>query len=218
MEWGMVWKDVAIGFTVAGIIAAFVPTDFFEALFPGAGSSELSFLDVLAQTLIGPVAAFFTFIGSMGNIPLAAVLYGNGVSFAGVMAFIFSDLVVLPVLRIQAQYYGWKMALFILVVFLFALVASALSLHYGFSLVGLLPSGESAAQVSDRDFFNVDYTLFLNLLAVAASAFFFAWTVLAKHGQHHHSHGGASIADKLLSGFTALAFLWIAGGVILSII
>ena len=108
MEWQMVWKDVLIGFTIAGIIAAFVPDAFFETLFVGAGSgSEPGFGAVLAQTLIGPFAAFATFIGSMGNIPLAALLYERGVSFAGVMAFIFSDLVVLPVLRINAQYYGW---------------------------------------------------------------------------------------------------------------
>ncbi|HKK23013.1 MAG TPA: permease, partial [Pseudohaliea sp.] len=112
MEWHMVWKDVTIGFTVAGIIAAFVPTAFFEALFPGAGTADAGFGQLLLQTLAGPLAAFFTFIGSMGNIPLAAVLYDNGVSFAGIMAFIFSDLVVLPVLRIQARYYGWPMALY----------------------------------------------------------------------------------------------------------
>jgi uncharacterized protein len=100
MEWRMVWKDVLIGFTVAGIIAAFVPRSFFEALFVGSGSQDPAFWEVLLQAVVGPAAAFFTFIGSMGNIPLAAVLYSNGVSFAGIMAFIFSDLVVFPVLRI----------------------------------------------------------------------------------------------------------------------
>lgn len=100
MEWKMVWKDVTIGFTVAGIIAVFVPQEFFTSLFIGAGKTDPGFLEILAQTLVGPIAAFFTFIGSMGNIPLAAVLYGHGVRFAGIMAFIFSDLVVLPVLRI----------------------------------------------------------------------------------------------------------------------
>lgn len=72
MEWKMVWKDVAIGFTVAGVIAAFVPQSFFEALFLGAGQGEPTFLQVLLQTIIGPVAAFITFIGSMGNIPWPA--------------------------------------------------------------------------------------------------------------------------------------------------
>ena len=144
MEWGMVWKDVTFGFTVAGIIAAMVPRSFFETIFVGAGSEgSPSFLEVLAQTLVGPVAAFFTFIGSMGNIPLAAVLFANGVSFAGIMAFIFSDLVVFPVLRMNAKFYGWKMALYILGVFLLALVATALLLHYGFALLGVLPEGGS---------------------------------------------------------------------------
>lgn len=94
MEWMMVWKDVTVGFTVASIIADFVPRRFFEWLFIGGENPD--FLELLAQAAVGPVAAFFTFIGSMGNVPLAAVLYGNGVAFAGIMAFIFSDLVVIP--------------------------------------------------------------------------------------------------------------------------
>lgn len=111
MEWSMVWKDVTIGFTVAGVVAAFVPRSFFQWLFIGSETGELGFLQLLQHALVGPVAAFFTFIGSMGNIPLAAVLFSNGVSFAGVMAFIFSDLVVLPVLRIQAKYRGGSVRL-----------------------------------------------------------------------------------------------------------
>ena len=92
MEWGMVWKDVTVGFTVAGMIAAFVPRSFFEWLFVGISStSDPTFWQLLEHCIVGPVAAFFTFIGSMGNIPLSAVLYGNGVSFAGIIAFIFSD-------------------------------------------------------------------------------------------------------------------------------
>ncbi len=170
MEWKMVWKDVTFGFTVAGIIAAFVPSSFFQTLFVGAGSDSLSFLDVLLQTLVGPLAAFFTFIGSMGNIPLAALLFDHGVSFAGVMAFIFSDLVVFPVLRINAKYYGWTMALYILGGLLVALVGSALLLHYGFALAGLLPETASqSGSVTDQAFFTVDYKLFLNLAFLALS-------------------------------------------------
>lgn len=84
MEWKMVWKDVTVGFTVAGVIAVFVPRTFFQALFVGSGGGELAVWEVGLQALVVPVAAFFTFIGSMGNIPLAAVLFGHGVSFAGV--------------------------------------------------------------------------------------------------------------------------------------
>lgn len=109
---------------MAGIVTVFVPSSFYETLFIGVGHApgqSYSFLQLLEHVLVGPVVAFFTFIGSMGNIPLAAVLYGGGVNFAGIMAFIFSDLVVFPVLRIIAQYYGWKMSLYILLTLLFAL-------------------------------------------------------------------------------------------------
>ena len=175
MEWAMVWKDVTIGFTVAGIIAAFVPRAFFNWLF--VGGEDPGFLALSAQALVGPVAAFFTFIGSMGNIPLAAVLYGNGVAFAGIMAFIFSDLVVIPVLRVNAKYYGWRMALYILGVFLVVLVAAALLLHYGFAFLGLLPSAEQAKAVTEREFFAIDYTFWLNMAFLALGAVFVGWKV-----------------------------------------
>ena len=156
----MVWKDVTFGFTVAGLIAAFVPTLVFRDAVRRLRRARVirAFGAVLAQTVIGPVAAFFTFIGSMGNIPLAALLYSNGVAFAGVMAFIFSDLVVFPVLRINAKYYGWKMALYILAALLVALVATSLLMHYGFSLAGLLPEMSAGQRITDRQHFQIDYT------------------------------------------------------------
>ncbi|BAQ16037.1 permease [Methyloceanibacter caenitepidi] len=209
MEWRMVWKDVLIGFTVAGIIAAFVPRSFFEALFVGSGSQNPAFWEVLLQAIVGPVAAFFTFIGSMGNIPLAAVLYSNGVSFAGIMAFIFSDLVVFPVLRIQAKYYGWKMALYILGIFLAVLVATAIILHYGFAAFGALPDSANAQSVTDRQFFRVDYTLFLNLAFLALSAFFLFWKTKT-------AGFDMSLPDKLseqaLVWLSVVALVWLAVG------
>jgi uncharacterized membrane protein YraQ (UPF0718 family) len=215
MEWMMVWKDVAIGFTVAGIIAAFVPRGFFQALFVGSGTDDPAVWQLLLQALVGPVAAFFTFIGSMGNIPLAAVLYGNGVSFAGIMAFIFSDLVVFPVLRIQASYYGWKMAIYILGVFLVVLVATALILHYGFALFGLLPDAGSAQSVTERTFFAVDYTLFLNLAFIALSAAFVTWKAKASGFDLGVS---AQTGERVLFGLAMLAFAWLAAGLALPLI
>src|SRR5699024_3870805 len=82
MEWQMVWKDVTVGFTIAGVVAAFVPDAFFETLFinSGQGNKDFTFFEILEHILVGPIAAFLTFIGSMGNIPLAALLFGKGVS------------------------------------------------------------------------------------------------------------------------------------------
>lgn len=215
MEWHMVWRDVTIGFTVAGIIATFVPREFFQTLFVGSGEPDPAFWEILLQCIVGPVAAFFTFIGSMGNIPLAAVLFGNGVAFAGIMAFIFSDLVVLPVLRIQAQYYGWKMALYILAVFLLILIVASLLLHYGFAALHMLPDPENAKQVVNRDFFNVDYTLFLNLIFLAMSAALFVW--------RWRQSGLPALKtetrkDLILLSLAVLALVWLLLGVLLPLV
>ena len=213
MEWAMVWKDVTIGFTVAGVVAAFVPKSFFGWLF--VGGEDPSFWALVAQSLVGPIAAFFTFIGSMGNIPLAAVLYGNGVAFAGIMAFIFSDLVVIPVLRVNAKYYGWKMALYILGVFLVVLVAVALILHYGFDLLGLLPSAEDVRSVTDREFFKIDYTFWLNVGFLALTAVFFVWKI-AKSGVNLTTGDGAT--ETVLFYLAMFAYLWLAGGLVVGLL
>ena len=213
MEWQMVWKDVTIGFTIAGIIAAFVPRAFFETLFVGAGQADTTVTEILLQSMVGPLAAFFTFIGSMGNIPLAAVLYENGVSFAGIMAFIFSDLVVLPVLRIQAQYYGWRMALYILAVFYLILVTSAVILHYGFLAFDALPSGAGNESVNSRDFFSLDYTAFMNLIFILMSGLFlYSHWKNADNGQG----GDTALSEKILFGLACTAYGWLAAGVLMS--
>lgn len=214
MEWKMVWKDITVGFTVAGLIATLVPKTFFQTLFVGSESADPTFLEVLAQTFIGPAAAFVTFIGSMGNIPLAAVLFANGVSFAGIIAFIFSDLVVFPVLRIQAKYYGWKMALYIMAVFLCALSISALALHYGFASLSMLPSSDVAKTVTDRDFFAVDTSFFLNLLFFAVSAALVGWHVVSNGVRFAV---GKAWSEKLLLGFAVLALAWLLGGLALPV-
>jgi len=215
MEWQMVWKDVTVGFTVAGIIAAFVPAEFFTWLFPGTGEEGArSFGEVISHTLIGPVAAFFTFIGSMGNIPLAGLLFANGVSVAGIMAFIFSDLVVFPVIRVHAQFYGWKMALYIAALFLGALVITALIVHYGFALLGLDPQSASKGLIDPIERFEIDYTFWMNLAFLFLSAVFgwLVWQGSDGHGHHHdHDHGG--VLDTALYWLALAAFGWLAVGV-----
>ena len=164
------------------------------------------------HVLVGPVAAFFTFIGSMGNIPLAAVLYGNGVSFAGIMAFIFSDLIVFPVLCINAAYYGWKMALYIALTLLVALVGAALLMHGGFALLGLLPSG-GGRSMTEQEFFVLDYTFFLNLafLAVTGGLAWLHWSG-ERGGGHDHGGGEQSLLERILFWAAWLSYIWLAGG------
>ncbi len=218
MEWGMVWKDVTLGFTVAGIMAAFVPDSFYRSLFINSGSSPdaFSFIEVLQHILVGPLAAFLTFIGSMGNIPLAALLFGKGVSFGGVMAFIFSDLVVFPVLRINARYYGWRMSLFILMLLFIALVCSALLLHFGFDWLGMLPD-PSQVNLTEREFFSLDYTFFLNLAFLIGSA------LLVYHGffrypdlkYHKEMAPKSELMERTLKWIAYLCFGWLLIGAFL---
>lgn len=218
MEWQMVWKDVLIGFTAAGAISAFVPTAFFEWLFMGVGTVEsdaqLSFLSVLQQAMIGPIAAFFTFIGSMGNIPLAAVLFGEGVAFAGVMAFIFSDLIVFPVLRINAQYYGWKMALYIMLMLFVCLVVTSIVMHYGLFALDMLPDRSDWTSPAEQQHFEFDYGFILNILFLALTAVLIYFWRIARHGHHDHDHGGVSIQEIILRTLSVLAVIWLVGGMI----
>ena len=216
-EWKMVWKDVTVGFTIAGIIAAFVPSEAFQWLFTGTGSvanQDLSFLQVLQHTLVGPLAAFMTFIGSMGNIPLAAVLFDNGVSTAGVMAFIFSDLVVFPVLRINARYYGWKMSLYILLSLLFGLIITSLLLHYGFEFAGLTPTPlENQRTDGAREFFKMDYGFVLNIIFLFISGLLI-W-LSAKSSKGKMDMGKSDLLEKILYWLSMAAYTWLLGGVII---
>jgi uncharacterized protein len=215
-EWRMVWKDVTFGFAVAGIIAAFVPPAFFGMLFVGSGGpAEPSGWAILEQVLVGPLAAFLTFIGSMGNVPLAALLFANGVSFAGVMAFLFSDLVVFPVLRIHARYYGWRMALYLLATLLVALVGASLLLHTGFALLDWLPEVQATrAGVRERTFFAWDHTLALDLAALALTGLLL-W--LARSGQGSGpsmAMAQKGVTESVLFWLALASLVWLAGGVV----
>ena len=165
----------------------------------------------------------------MGNIPIAAILFANGVSFAGVIAFIFSDLVVFPVVRINAKYYGWKMALYIVGVFLSALVITALLLHYGFSAFGILPQSSAASSSASTQRFAIDYTFWLNLafLAITGVLVWLRWgnqksSRQGNNGHSHHSHehhhgGNQDTIEKGLYWLAIASYIWLAGGVITSL-
>lgn len=221
MEWGMVWKDVTLGFTIAGVVAAYVPDSFFQSLFINSGNSQhvFTFMEVLQHVLVGPLAAFLTFIGSMGNIPLAALLFGKGVSFGGVMAFIFSDLVVFPVLRINARYYGWRMSLFILLLLSIALVASALLLHFGFSWAGILPD-PSQVDLMDREFFRLNYTFYLNLAFIVGSALLLYHGFVRYRDLEYHKEMApkSELMERILTWIAYLCFGWLLIGLALIVV
>ncbi|EMY80133.1 hypothetical protein pgond44_13132 [Psychroflexus gondwanensis ACAM 44] len=222
MEWKMVWKDVTIGFTIAGIISAFVPDSFFQTLFinTGDGQTSFGFFTLLEHVVVGPFAAFITFIGSMGNIPLAALLFGKGVSFAGVMAFIFSDLVVFPVLRINAKYYGWKMSLLILSMLFTALILTSLLLHYSFDLLDMIPDFSSST-ISQQDHFQIDYTFFLNIgfLIISGILVYLGFFSKQKDLSYMKEMAPKSpLLEKVLKYVAFISYIWLLGGILVKYI
>ena len=152
----------------------------------------------------------------MGNIPLAALLFGKGVSFAGVMAFIFSDLVVFPVLRINAKYYGWKMSLFILFLLFSSLVATSLLLHYGFDLLNLIPE-QISTSITEKEHFQIDYTFFMNLVFIALSGVLIYFGFFkGKDVKYHKEMAPKSpLLEKTLKWIALVSYVWLIIGILL---
>jgi hypothetical protein len=167
MDLAAVWKDIAIGLLIAGALAAWVPADFWQKFF-------LVSHPVAAKVwgpLVGPIVAALSFVCSVGNVPLAAVLWNGGISFGGVIAFIYADLIVLPIIDIYRKYYGWKTAGLIVGVFYVAMALGALLIEFLFELLGLIPSQRSAQIVEMSISFN--YTTVLNIIFLAVAALLF---------------------------------------------
>lgn len=163
-DWKMAWEDILIGFTIAGFVAVLVPESFWSSLFLADAQNLPGWLIALENALVAPFVAAATFIGSMGNIPLATVLNENGVLFAGIMGFIYSDLMVPPLVHINAKYYGWRVALYIAGIMFVSIVITALILNATFSFLGIVP--ESQRAVSEITQFKIDYTFWMNLAFV----------------------------------------------------
>ena len=165
MDWVAIWKDIAAGLLIAGALAAWVPNHAWQSLF----LTHHGTIAKLWGPIIGPLVAIISFVCSIGNVPLAAVLWNGGISFGGVIAFIFADLIILPILDSYRRYYGTRMAGFLLITFYAAMVASALLVEVVFSALGLVPSTRSA-HVTEASV-ALNYTTILNAIFLAIAAF-----------------------------------------------
>jgi uncharacterized membrane protein YraQ (UPF0718 family)/YHS domain-containing protein len=168
-DWQMLYKEITVGFLLAGYIAQ-LGNGFFNGLFL-KGSPVL--VQVVWGALIGPVIAMLSFVCSVGNVPLAAVLWSGGISFAGVMAFIFADLIVLPIIAIYRKYYGTRYALRIVALMFVTMVLAALIVNGVFSLAGLIPTGPRPSRGDIFGTIAVNYKLFLNVLGLVIFAALF---------------------------------------------
>lgn len=167
MNWSMLWKDIAVGLLISGTLGALVPSSFWQAAFLADDPT----LAKLWGPVIGPLIAVASFTCSIGNVPLAAVLWNGGISFGGVVAFIFGDLIILPILNIYRKYYGARMSLFLLVTFYVAMVLAALSVELLFGFAGWIP----AARTADvgKAAFSLNYTTVLNILMLLVAGWLY---------------------------------------------
>ena len=177
MDWAAVWLDIAGGLLIAGALAAWVPQEFWQSFF----LIDHPLLATIWGPIVGPLVAVISFVCSVGNIPLAAVLWNGGISFGGVIAFIFADLIVLPVLNIYRKYYGLKMAAFLLVTFYTAMAGAALIVELVFGALGLIPAERRAKVVEASLTWN--YTTWLNLIFLALAAMLI-WRFVRTGGPH----------------------------------
>ncbi len=164
MEWAAVIKDIFIGLLIAGALAAWIPLSFWHSLF--LSSSPL--LANIWGPIIGPLVSLISFVCSVGNIPLAAVLWNGGISFGGVISFIFADLIILPILFIYKKYYGLKMASFIFISFYVAMVISGYLIELIFYLFNLIPKHHQLGIIHLGISWN--YTTILNIIFLSLAA------------------------------------------------
>jgi uncharacterized membrane protein YraQ (UPF0718 family) len=164
MDWAAVYRDVFGGLLIAGALAAWVPNSFWQSLF----FEKHHTLALFWGPLVGPLVAIISFVCSIGNVPLAAVLWNGGISFGGVLAFIFADLIILPILDIYRRYYGTRMALFLLGSFYATMVLAALAVELAFKALGLTRTARDAKVQMATVSWN--YTTFLNIIFLAVAA------------------------------------------------
>ena len=175
MDWAAVWKDVAGGLLIAGALAAWVPNRFWQSFFLTSHPT----LAKVEGPLVGPLVAIVSFVCSVGNVPLAAVLWRSGISFGGVVSFIFADLIVLPILDIYRKYYGWKVMFYILATFYVTMAIAGYVVEVLFGALGIIPTDRSVAKISEGISFN--YTTWLNIVFLLIAAVL-VWRFLRTNG------------------------------------
>jgi hypothetical protein len=197
MEWLAILRDLILGLFIAGAIAAWVPETFWQKFFladhPGWA--------VAWGPIVGPIVAIFSFVCSIGNVPLAAVLWNGGISFGGVIAFIFADLLIIPILNIYRKYYGVRMMLILLGTFYAAMVVAGYLVELLFGTADLIPTQRSTKVMETGILWN--YTTWLNIAFIVIAALLLArffttggmpmlrmmgGSPEATDGHHHHSH------------------------------
>ncbi|HLZ61053.1 MAG TPA: permease [Ktedonosporobacter sp.] len=164
MDWASVWVDIVLGLLIAGALAAWVPDSFWHAFF----LSDNPALAKIEGPLVGPLVAMVSFVCSVGNVPLAAVLWRGGISFGGVVSFIFADLIILPILDIYRKYYGWKVMGYILLTFYITMAAAGYVVEFLFEALRIIPENRNVVALTGGIQWN--YTTVLNIVFLLIAA------------------------------------------------
>ena len=172
-DWQMLWKEISIGFLLAGFIAQ-LGNGFFERLFIRHAPAPLPTIE---NVIVGPIIAVISFVCSVGNVPLAAVLWSGGISFAGVLAFLFADLIVIPILLIYRKYYGTRFTVRVATLMFITMVIAALIVDAIFSALGLIPTGPRPTRGDIFSSIQINYKLALNVLGLVIFGGLFWLTV-----------------------------------------
>ena len=188
MDWSMLWKEIALGFLLAGFIGL-LGDDFFNVLFI---TDAPPLLRTLENVIVGPLIAVLSFVCSVGNVPLAAVLWSGGIGFGGVVAFLFADLIVIPIVLAYRKYYGTSFALRITALMLVTIIVAALIVDGLFGLVGLVPTGPRPSRTDVFGSVGLDYKLVLNLIATAI----FISLIWLSRGANHRGHCQHHLDEK----------------------
>ena len=176
-DWEMLWKEIASGFLIAGFISL-LHADFFNTLFITDASQPWRLLE---NVIVGPIVAILSFVCSIGNAPLAAVLWAGGISFSGVIAFIFADLLIIPIVLAYNKYYGRELTARLVAIMFAATVLAALAVDGIFTVAGLVPSERPSIESVTSRGVSLNYTAFLNIIFLAVAAGLFGLTL--RHGE-----------------------------------
>jgi uncharacterized protein len=184
MDWSMLQTDLILGFVIAGFLAVAIPDSWWQHLFL---TNAPPLWRALENALVGPIIAVLSFVCSIGNVPLAAVLWQGGSSFGGVVSFLYADLIVLPLLDIYRRYYGWKLAISMTGVFYIAIVIAGLAVEGIFALSGHVPM-RSGNLIADVEKIGLDYSTILNVIFGAGIISLLWWAHTGSTATHSVSH------------------------------
>ena len=168
MDWRMIWKELIAGFLVAGFLSALIPASWWKALFIQHGPPLVRLIE---NALVGPIIATLSWVCSCANIPLASLLWAHGISFGGVISFIYADLIVIPLIAIYWKYFGGRAAFYITSVFYLSMVIAGIVVDVLFSIIGLVPQGARQFHSMEHLLMHGSYTTWFNFAAIALSAF-----------------------------------------------